>query len=342
MHDWSRIKYIRHHRKQDTYAVTHAHDVGYDLQTSLLVNDIDGQPISPIAQRLVSSKGSYATYYDDSDPQTVKNNLDELCDSINSIKNYDLPKPVVHIIDREADSIFHLRKLSDNSQSWLIRAKKVNYVKHRDQRLTLSKVASNLDYKEAGKVNYHGKPHRKFIAETEVIIDRKAVPSQKKGYQSPILGEPLTLRFIVCQLQDNQKNTIAQWLLLTNVTDVSTNIITVWYYWRWRIESFFKLLKKGGHELECWQQENALAISKRLLVVSMACVIVWKIAKAKTKKEIHFRDFLIKLSGKQVKKHFTHNALLTGLWVFLAMSNVLKIYTTKQITEFRQTMDIFV
>lgn len=51
MHDWSRIKYRRHHRKQDTYAVTHAHDVGYNLQTNLLVNDIDGEPISPVAQR---------------------------------------------------------------------------------------------------------------------------------------------------------------------------------------------------------------------------------------------------------------------------------------------------
>jgi hypothetical protein len=50
--------------------------------------------------------------------------------------------------------------------------------------------------------------------------------------------------------------------------------IALWYYYRWRIESYFKLLKSGGQEIEHWQQESGLAILKRLLVVSMAYSIV--------------------------------------------------------------------
>ncbi|MFM8332849.1 MAG: hypothetical protein ACKN9T_14290, partial [Candidatus Methylumidiphilus sp.] len=61
VHDGSRLSY-KHANKPDTYAITHAADIGYDLQTSLLVSDRDGQPLAPVAQRLVSADGSYATY----------------------------------------------------------------------------------------------------------------------------------------------------------------------------------------------------------------------------------------------------------------------------------------
>ncbi|MEO6810504.1 MAG: hypothetical protein ABI353_15420, partial [Isosphaeraceae bacterium] len=62
------------------------------------------------------------------------------------------------------------------------------------------------------------------------------------------------------------------------------NVPTTWataqtlafcYDWRWRVESFFKLLKGHGHQLEQWQQETGLAITRRLLVAAMACVMTW-------------------------------------------------------------------
>ncbi|MEZ5477737.1 MAG: hypothetical protein R3E95_09720 [Thiolinea sp.] len=61
---------------------------------------------------------------------------------------------------------------------------------------------------------------------------------------------------------------LAEWFLLTNVAAVDAATVALWYYWRWRIESFFKLMKSAGHQLESWQQESALAIAKRLLVAS--------------------------------------------------------------------------
>ncbi|GHT46744.1 hypothetical protein FACS189454_08350 [Planctomycetales bacterium] len=89
-------------------------------------------------------------------------------------------------------------------------------------------------------------------------------------------GEPLTLRLVIAKVIDpvSQKE-LACWYLLTNVgEDVAASTVALWYYHRWRIESYFKLLKSGGQELEHWQQESGLAVLKRLLVVSTGAAVV--------------------------------------------------------------------
>jgi hypothetical protein len=47
---------------------------------------------------------------------------------------------------------------------------------------------------------------------------------------------------------------------------------------RVNIESYFKLLKTTGFNLEKWQQEKPLALFKRLIVVAYAVVLVFKLA----------------------------------------------------------------
>ncbi len=130
------------------------------------------------------------------------------------------------------------------------------------------------------------------VAETIVTISRPAQPSQKKGYQKSVPGKAIQVRLVVCRVMSTDNTLLAQWLLLTNVNDEKAQTICNWYYWRWRIESFFKLMKKGGYELEHWQQNNALSILKRLLVVCMACVFSWRIALNDSEESKAFRDFL--------------------------------------------------
>jgi len=69
---------------------------------------------------------------------------------------------------------------------------------------------------------------------------------------------------------------VAEWTLLTNLLDdeVSAYEIALWYYWRWRIESYFKLLNSHGQEP---QPTSGLAIARRILVAWMVCVIVWSL-----------------------------------------------------------------
>ena len=79
-----------------------------------------------------------------------------------------------------------------------------------------------------------------------------------------------------------------------------------------RIETFFKLLKSAGHNVEQWQQGTVDAVAKRLLVATMSCVVVWQLARSKEPTADEFRRFLIRLSGRQMKwgRAFTEPALL--------------------------------
>jgi hypothetical protein len=117
IHDWSHLNF-KHANKTDTYAITHEKDEGYDLQTSLIVSDQTGQPIAPVAQRLVSADGSYSTYGKQELDSEVKNHLDEVSECIVFLDKQEFEKALVHIIDREADSIFHIRCWEAGQSNW--------------------------------------------------------------------------------------------------------------------------------------------------------------------------------------------------------------------------------
>jgi hypothetical protein len=71
----------------------------------------------------------------------------------------------------------------------------------------------------------------------------------------------------------------------------------LWYYWRWKVESFFKLLKGSGRQVEHWQQENGRLILKRLLIASMA----WRLAHSQAPQAEEARRAVMRLSGRQVE-----------------------------------------
>ena len=119
-------------------------------------------------------------------------------------------------------------------------------------------------------------------------------------------------------------------MLLSNVPKAwaTTEQLAFCYYWRWRIESFFKLLKSHGQQLEHWQQESGAAIARRLLVSAMACVVVWHLQADDSPEATELKDILIRLSGRQTKRKRPHTApaLLAGLWVLLSMLALLEHY----------------
>ena len=123
-------------------------------------------------------------------------------------------------------------------------------------------------------VEYHGAPARQYVAEAPVTLTRPASTHRKdkasgKDKRVRTKGEPLPLRLVVAEVRDDDGNVLARWLLLTNLpAGVDAATVALWYYWRWRIESYHKLLKGAGQQVESWQQESA-----RLLVwkSSAAC-----------------------------------------------------------------------
>jgi hypothetical protein len=103
-----------------------------------------------------------------------------------------------------------------------------------------------------------------------------------------------------------------------------------------KIETFHKLMKSAGLQMEEWQQRSARAISKRLLVASMTCVVVWQLERLTTPAAETLKEFLMRLSGRQTKRSrpITTTGLLAGLHVLITMLAVLEQHTPEELREF--------
>ena len=155
------------------------------------------------------------------------------------------------------------------------------------------------------------------------------------------VGDPIKARLIVERLINQEGETVAQWILLTNVNkDVSSKTIGTWYYYRWKIESYFKLLKTAGFNLEKWQQQDPKAIFRRLLICSHACVLLWKLQQSNEKNAETIKKFLVKLSSRLMEwgKDYTAPALLAALWNFLQMMEVLTLYDVDELFSMRDDL----
>jgi len=237
-------------------------------------------------------------------------------------------------VDREADAVRQVRRWYRRERLFLIRAQDIRLVHHAGCEVHLRTVVTKLreQFVMSRAVDYRGQHALQYVAETEVVLHRpaKVRQPQTQGRQRQyVSGVPLPLRLIVSQVRTVDGRLLAQWLLWTNLPSVvDAGTVALWYYWRWRIESFFKLLKSAGPHVEQWQQETAQAIAKRLLVAAQACVLVWALARTTHPAAEPTRALLIRLSGRLMKRHrpYPAPALLAGLWVLLAMLAVLEEY----------------
>jgi Transposase DDE domain len=339
MHDWSRVNFGGHASKVDRRQMTHKTDVGYDLQSSVLVSDVSGKPLAPVVHNLVNDTQVYSTMH--KRPRPCEKHLDELSARLDWIDARGWNKPLIHIVDREADSVAHWREWSAQGRCFLIRAKNAPAVYFEGQQVKPMDLAERLTYQRAGDVLYKGRPACQSVAEVRVVITRKAKPAQKVDGKrvAPFAGKPLALRLVVSRIHDAQGKLLAQWLLLTNAPDaVDAQTIARWYYYRWQIESMFKLLKGAGQQMEDWLQDDAMAIAKRLVVASCACVLVWQLAAATSPQALEIQDFLVRISGRQTKrtKPVTAPALLNGLWLLLSTLTLLEHYDIDQLKQYAQ------
>jgi hypothetical protein len=324
--DWSCLTYNDHASKTDRVALKNKKHRGYDLQVSLLLSDRDGHPIAPVAQDLRAEAGLYSTRAREALP--AGKHLDGLTQRMKYLEGLEFKRPLVHIVDRESDSVGHYRQWQQ--RRFLVRAKGRQRVEWQGRSQLLSQVASQLQsqgaFKYARPVELKGRSAHQDVAETQVVLKRAARP-KNKGKSSSIRGAALSLRLVVSQVRSEAGELLATWLLLSNLEEsVWAGELALWYYWRWRVESFFKLLKSAGLQVERWQQQTGQAIARRLVVASMACVVVWQLACDPSPEAEQSRRLLVRLSGRQMKRgrSWTAPALLDGLWVLLAMLDLLE------------------
>ena len=344
--DWSKIDYKKHTAKKDVVQLTHKHDIGYELTTQLLVETRTGQPVAPIQMHLKTANGFLSTA--SVAPPTDTHHLEQVLPLMREAEHMEFSATIIHVIDREADSVFHLRAWSAAGFQFLVRGDDDRIVRWRGEHVNLRKIKAQLEvegaFRRSREVTIQGKPGVQYVAETEIILDR---PAKRKvdGRSVMVPGEAISLRLVIAKVVDcvTQKE-LSTWDLLTNVSlEVSTETVALWYYWRWEIESYFKLLKSGGQELEHWQQESGLAILKRLLVVSMAVSVVWSLQRNESPESKEFQEVLVRLSGKRLRRGRspTPGILLSGLFVLLRIFDFLTHinFDLAQITQIKMTLE---
>lgn len=312
IHDWSKLGYGTHDSKKDIAQLTHKNDVGYELTTALLVSADTGSPLAPMELHFKAKNKTYSTRKG----VRSENHLTQVLPTMEASKTWELPVQIVHLIDREADSIKHLRAWDEAGHLFLVRSddRKVQW-KGTEQWVT--DMLPQLTFHPEHTVQYRHKKAHLSVAETVVTFTRPA----KGRNRIPVPGKPLKARLVVSRIMGKRNEILAQWFLVTNVPTENADTLTIaqWYYWRWQIESFFKLLKSSGLELEYWQQETALAIARRLLVAAMACVTVWQLQRDNTEAAEKMKLLLMGLSGRATKRSrpVTTPGLLHGLFVLL-------------------------
>jgi hypothetical protein len=302
----------------------------------------DGSPIAPLGLVLGAPEGVHTTGTDRPPPPPSR--LDRLGPVMRHASGLlgGLGKEPVFLIDREADSVGHYRRWHRRGHRFVVRADAKRRVLHEGRGRTPRRVLTLLRRRGALRfargARFKGGPARQFVGETGVVLHRPARTHRVdrrtgRPVHRDVPGEPLALRLVVSELRDGRTGAVlATWLLLTNLPPgVPAATVALWYYWRWRIESYHKLLKGAGQPAECWQQETAAAPARRLAVSSMAAAVAWGLARDRRPQARRLRELLVRLSGRQMKwvkgrgrAAFTEPALMAGLGVLLPMLELLE------------------
>jgi hypothetical protein len=239
VHDWSKLAFNHPKRKEDLVQLTHATDVGYDLTMALLVSADNGDPLAPMEMHLKTADGVFSTR----EPTPGQEpHVDQILATMHASRAWNLSKPLLHIIDREADSIDHYRQWDAADFRFLVRGDD-RRVRWNGRSVLLTGIRQALHEvgaftKVADDALYQGDPAQLFVAETEVVLYRPAKKSVR-GKKFELPGRPLALRLIMVQLRDEHGSVLAEWFLLSNASAlVTAEHLARCYYWRWRIEVF--------------------------------------------------------------------------------------------------------
>jgi hypothetical protein len=350
VHDWCMFNFGGHTSKLDRYVRSHGTDLGYELGTALVLDGTNGRPLGPMEFRLRTATGMLTTR--PGGATCPPGHVDELDDVMAAAESWSLGRDLVHVIDREADSVGHYRRWKAAGRRFVVRADQKRSVLHDGRERKLEDVVSDLADTFAPLRDAAGRPETVTIragtgtiqvTEANVVLHRPArhyvggrtASGAKKQVEVP--GPPLALRLVVTRVVDKAGAVLAEWWLLTNVEAGEADAATIgrWYAWRWSIESYHKLLKSSGMNAEAWQQESGAAFLRRLCVASMACLTAWHLQRDKSPPAATLRKVLVRLSGRQMKHKVesTAPALLSGLERLLAIDDLMQVENLEEILE---------
>jgi hypothetical protein len=341
VHDWCMFNFNSHDSKPDRRRRSHAADLGYELGSALVVDAADGRPLGPMEFRLRTAGGMVSTR--PGGAELPPGRVDELGAAMAAAEGWRLPRKLVHVVDREADSVGRYRDWHAAGRLFLVRGDASRAVLYDGRERKLDDVVAALGGALAEALDGEGRPTvvdlragagRVKAAEARVILHRPArrqtgertAGGNKK--QAEVPGPPLPLRLVVTRVVGELGTVLAEWRLFTNVPAEEADAATIgrWYARRWEIESYHKLLKSAGMNAESWRQATGEAFLRRLCIASLACLTVWRLRRDESAGAARLRATLVRLSGRQMKHRVesTAPALLAGLERLLAIDDLMQ------------------
>ncbi|ODA33137.1 hypothetical protein [Planctopirus hydrillae] len=219
VHDWSKIDYCPHTSKADRRQLTHQHDIGYDLTTSLLMDAHDGTPIAPVELHLKTADAVHST--SPVPPPVDQAHVYQIEAVMERSATWGLSRPVVHVIDREADSLGHFRRWQAAGHLFLVRCDDRRVLWNGEPAMISEicvKLLENGAFSEQSRVTHKGVAARQQVAQTEVVLHRPH-KTRVGGVQKDHSGPPLRLRLVVSRILDEAGGELARWTLLTNAPE---------------------------------------------------------------------------------------------------------------------------
>lgn len=117
VHDWCKLSFDRADQ-HDLVQLTHRTDIGYELTTALLVSADDGRPLAPLEMHLKTAAGTLSTR---GAACSTQPHLEQVLPTMRASLGWGLSRPLLHVIDREADSVDHYRQWDADGHKFLIR-----------------------------------------------------------------------------------------------------------------------------------------------------------------------------------------------------------------------------
>jgi hypothetical protein len=339
-HDVSVLNYSGHERKEDLIPVGNHHTWGYELFQSLVIQK-DGKPLGAAVTELRHSQGLLSSQSEEILPFT--DHLEQTERAIDAVEKLLLGCQLVHLCDREFDDLQLLRHLGD--RKYVIRCKHLpRLVKVHGEEQSLRRHLSKVVLVEAGEVvrrlEKSVETYTLWVGETMVTMHGESHRGVANKKNRPKSGPALRVRVVVSELRQPGQKTL-RWVLLTNLKDSALDVVGA-YLLRWKVERLF-YLEKVGFRLECWHQESAERIARRLLLVQLAAMALYQLGQATDTKSVELVRRLAKLGGWSGRKKtpIGPTMLMRGALLFLAAMQLIQLHSKKDLLAMARSLEPF-
>jgi len=128
--------------------------------------------------------------------------LDQLEPTMDESAEWGLERTVVHVIDREADSLGRLRSWDAKGHLFLVRCDD-RRLRCSGQSVLLSEINEHFhqigEFQDVGKARFHGKSVRREVCEANVVLYRQHKETQH-GKQVRVSGKAIARRLLIAAM----------------------------------------------------------------------------------------------------------------------------------------------